>query len=269
MRLVEAFYLLGLTPRTRTYGSVIERHHLARDGTIEFARWLHPRSTPLSLDQAEIDALRGFLGEGDFAIDIGAHVGKTALPTALACGPSGMVLALEPNPHTFRVLEKNAGLNRDKTRIEPVPFAATAEDRRYTFRYADPGLTNGGGFEKFPAWRHGSAFRLDVEGRNLDRLLRAQFADWLPRLRYIKIDVEGSEPTVLESLRDIIRERRPYVKAEIYKLLDEPGRRWIARFFADLGYAVHKFDGLWLIRGERLGETDMTRWRHFDIFAVP
>lgn len=269
MRMIEAFYLLGMTPRTRTYGSVIERHHLPRDGAIDFARWLHPRSSPLRLDQAEIDELRGFLGEGDLAIDIGAHVGKTALPAALACGPSGMVLALEPNPHTFRVLEENARLNRDKTRIVPLPFAATAEDRRYTFRYADPGLTNGGAYEKLSAWRHGSAFRLDVEGRNLDRLLRAQYADRLPRLRYIKIDVEGSEPTVLASLRDIIRERRPYVKAEIYKLLDEPGRRWIARFFAELGYAVHKYGGPGLMQGEQLAEADMMRWRHFDIFAVP
>ena len=34
---------------------------------------------------------------------IGAHIGDTTLPIALAAGKKGFVLALEPNPYVFHV----------------------------------------------------------------------------------------------------------------------------------------------------------------------
>src|SRR5207244_569011 len=122
----EFIYLLGLKPKPKTFGFVIEAHDLPREGRIEVARWLHPgahRIAPSEV-QANVDQLRRFLRAGDVAIDIGAHTGDTAIPIALAVGASGLVLALEPNPYVFPVLDRHGSVNPGKTKIVPPMFAA-------------------------------------------------------------------------------------------------------------------------------------------------
>jgi hypothetical protein len=131
MRLKEIFYLIGLRPRVKVYGHCIQVIDLPKDGRVEFARWLTPKSRDLSLRQAEIDELRTFLREGDLAIDVGAQVGDSTLPIALACGRSGAVIAFEPNPFTFAILGANAALNPTRTNIIPIPYAATETDSSF------------------------------------------------------------------------------------------------------------------------------------------
>jgi hypothetical protein len=73
---------------------------------------------------------------------------------------------------------------------------------------------------------------------------------------------------VVRSLADLLRTRRPYVKAEIYKHLPDAER---AGFHADLrglGYRVFKCGDV-EYRGEELGPADLSRWKHFDVFAIP
>src|SRR2546428_685326 len=131
----EFMYLLGLKPKPKTFGFVIEAHDLPREGRIEVARWLHPGAYPIAplQVQAAVDQLRRFLRPGDVAIDIGAHTGDTTIPIALAVGATGRVLGLEPNPYVFPVLERNASLNPAKTSILPLNFAAMRTDGLYDF----------------------------------------------------------------------------------------------------------------------------------------
>src|SRR3972149_742186 len=81
------------------YGHELREFQLAHDGRIEFAQWLHPYDRPTEITQSAVDALRGFVFPGDFVIDVGAHTGDTTVPMALAAGPTGCTLAIEPNPH--------------------------------------------------------------------------------------------------------------------------------------------------------------------------
>src|SRR5256886_6922068 len=164
----EFIYLLGLKPKPKTFGFVIEAHDLPREGRIEVARWLHPgayRLAPLQV-QAAVDQLRRFLRAGDVAIDIGAHTGDTTLPIALAVGASGLVLGLEPNPYVFPVLERNASLNRAKTTILPLNFAAMRTDGRYEFQYGEEGYCNGGVYEGQSQRLPGSGVKGRGEGKN-------------------------------------------------------------------------------------------------------
>ena len=59
----EFIYLLGLKPKPKTFGFVIEAHDLPREGRIEVARWLHPGAYPIAplQVQAAVDQLRRFL----------------------------------------------------------------------------------------------------------------------------------------------------------------------------------------------------------------
>jgi FkbM family methyltransferase len=269
LKLKELPYFLGLQPGPKTYGFKLKRFELPGDGTVQYAQWLHPHETEKEITQSSIDALRKFLSPGDVAIDIGAHTGDSTIPIALAVGKKGSVLALEPNRYVFSVLKKNAELNADKTNIIPLMFAATPEDAEMEFQYSDSGYCNGGRFEGMSKWRHGHAFKLKVQGRNLGSFLRANHPELLPRIRYIKMDTEGYESSVLQSLSELIAERKPFLKVEVYRKLDEAPRRALYRSIAANGYAIHKIadDGNYL--GEMLAEEDISKWRHFDVFCVP
>jgi FkbM family methyltransferase len=270
VKLKEFLYLLGLRPRPRTYGHVIESHTLPTDGRIEVARWLHPGAYRTIPTQAEIDQLRLFLKPGDVAIDIGAHTGDTTIPIALAVGPSGAVLALEPNRYVYPVLERNAALNPGKTRIIPLPVAAMRAGGRYEFQYGGPGYCNGGYHEGVSRWLHGSAFTLEIEGRNLAEVLAGEYPSLVPRLRFIKVDTEGFDLAVLETIEPLLRDRRPYLRVEMFNLRKSiPGyRNRLYEFLAGLGYAIHRVEP-GALAGEPITAGNLLQWNHYDVFCVP
>ena len=269
----EFIYLLGLKPKPKTFGFVIEAHDLPREGRIEVARWLHPgahRIAPSEV-QANVDQLRRFLRAGDVAIDIGAHTGDTAIPIALAVGASGLVLALEPNPYVFPVLERNASLNPGKTKIIPLMFAAMRADGYYEFQYGEEGYCNGGFHEGMSKWLHGSAFRVQVEGRNLQAFLTRTHAGLIPRLRFIKVDAEGFDLPILETLEDLIRGQRPYLQVEMFSLRKSaPAYRLkLYDFLVGHGYVVHRMEGNKNFLGELVTPENLMQWNVYDVFCVP
>jgi FkbM family methyltransferase len=269
MKLSSLPHLLGLRPGPRTYGHEIRVFDLAKDGRVEYAQWKHPRETPKVITQESVDELRRFLKPGDAALDIGAHTGDSTIPMALAAGPTGCVLALEPNPFVFPVLERNAALNPDKTHIVPLMFAATPEDGPCTFEYSDRGYCNGGRHDGISRWRHGHAFPLAVQGRNLEAYLRAVHPDLLPKITFIKVDAEGYDLAILGTLARLIDQRRPYIKAEVYSHADRTQRENLLRFFSERRYVLEKVESEAHYRGQAISEIDLTRWRHFDVFGTP
>lgn len=268
MKLKDLPRALGFKPALREYGSQIATFALPTDGDVRLARWLHPGETPKVVTQAGVDALRSFLRDGDVAIDIGAHTGDSTLPIALAAGPTGTVFALEPNPHVFKVLARNATLNPRASRIVPLMFAAMPHDGQFEFEYSDSGYCNGGFHAGLSRWTHGHFSTLRVEGKHLADYLRRHAAEELARLRYVKIDTEGFDRAVARSIADLLRTLRPYVKTEIYKHLPAAERSGYYADLRQLGYRVFKCEDL-EYRGEELGPDDLSRWKHFDVFAVP
>jgi FkbM family methyltransferase len=269
VKLKELPYLFGLQPGPKTYAHKLKRFDLPNDGIIEYAQWLHPHETEKEITQQSVDDLRKFLSPGDVAIDIGAHTGDSTVPIALAVGETGCVFALEPNRYVFPVLKKNAELNTAKTNIIPLMFAAAPEDEQMEFQYSDPGYCNGGRFEGMSKWLHGHAFKLAVQGRNLQSFLKEKYPQVVARIRYIKIDTEGYEPVVLQSLANLISQCKPFLKVEVYGKLNDLQRRSLFRAIAGYGYVIHKIAGDGSYFGEILVEQDLSKWRHFDIFCAP
>lgn len=272
MKLKEVLYGLGLRPAAREYPFELVTRTLPEEGEVSFARWLHPSAIrrPMEVTQGMVDALRAFLRPGDVAIDIGAHAGDTTLPMALAVGPEGAVFALEPNRYVFKVLLANVALNRRKTNIFPLMFAATPEDGDFEFEYSDAGFCNGGLHEGIGAWRHAHFFRLPVKGRHLISYLKQEFPGELERVRYVKVDTEGFDRSVTASLRDLLVRNRPFLRTEIFRFMPEEERRGYWRDLRELGYRLHRVQGEEELMGEPVAEESaMTRWPHFDLFCSP
>ena len=268
MKLKDLPRAFGFRGRIREYPTEVSEIALAQ-GPVRFARWLHPGERPKTITEESIGALRGFLQSGDVAIDIGAHTGDSTLPLALAAGPSGAVFALEPNPYVFKVLELNASLNPSRAHIVPLPFAAMPEDGEFEFEYSDEGYCNGGFHQAVSAWTHGHFSKLRVQGRNLLRYLRTHAPDALPKVRFIKIDTEGFDRAVAQTLADVLRDARPYLKTEIYKHMPASDREGYFDDLRRLGYRLFKCGDV-EYRGEPIERAaDLSRWRHFDVFAIP
>lgn len=242
---------------------------LPDDGEIFFARWRHPGEERKVFTQAGVDALRYFLKYGDVAIDIGAHTGDTTLPIALAVGHAGIVLALEPNPVTFKVLIANAGLNRKKTNIIPLMFAAMDRDGDFEFHYSDEGFCNGGLFEGVSESVHRHPFKLRVKGKNLMNYLATEFPREISRVRYIKIDTEGYDNSVVDSIRPLLITNHPYIRSEIHGHMSLDAREKYLSDLNQIGYRVRKFNSDTDYRGEELTLSRMSNWKQFDIFAEP
>ena len=271
MKLIEVAYLLGLRPRPRRYGTVVDEHFLPDGERIEIAHWLHPRAYRAVPSAAILAQLRRFLRPGDVAIDIGAHAGDTALPMALTVGPGGAVIALEPNPYVHPVLAANAALNPGRVRIIPYPFAAMREAGTYQFHYGEPGFCNGGFHEGLSRWRHRSAFTVEVEGRNLAELMAREHPDLLARLRFIKVDTEGFDLAVLETLDAVLAERRPILQVEMFSLKHAPGgyREQLYHFLVQRRYDLFRVDGDRDFFAEAVTPANLLRWQSCDVCCVP
>lgn len=271
MKPKEFLYLLGLRPKTRTYDFCDKSIELPQDGTIPYARWLHPKIHDYSLSQATVDELRRYLQLGDAAIDIGAHRGDTAIPMALAVGMTGTVLAFEPNSYVFPTLNRTTELVRaaGKGVIVPYNYAATPEDCEMEFAYSDPGFCNGGHHWGISPWLHTHAFKLKVQGRNIPKLVDQKHPGLSGKIRYLKTDTEGFDYMILRSMESLLRESKPYLRAEVYRWVKPNIREEFYHYLRGLGYRVHKMISTEKLCGPELEPKDMLRQRQFDIFCVP
>ncbi|MHC4396643.1 MAG: FkbM family methyltransferase [Planctomycetota bacterium] len=255
----------------REYGFEIKSFHLPKDGTVEYAQWLHPSEKPKEIRQDTIDSVRKFVSEGDTVIDIGAHTGDTTVPMAIAAGASGCTLALEPNPYVYKILEKNAGLNTDKTNIIPLNFAATEADGTFTFHYSDSGYCNGGYLSQIKNQRHGHRHQLEVQGLNLEKFLRDNYTERLQRLTYVKIDTEGYDKQVIVSVMSIIQDYKPVILTEVLRKLVKSERQELYDVLEGAGYDCFDYVGGPNCQGQRVLREDLMKWyrKPLDILAIP
>jgi FkbM family methyltransferase len=262
------FHILGFRAKPRHYHYKKSEHPLDV-GTVKYYRWQHPREKQKSIPQALVDEYRTLIDEGDFCVDIGAHTGDATLPIAIAAGRKGKVLALEPNPYVYHVLEKNVRANRELTNITSILGAATAEETFMEFEYSDSGFCNGGRHENIPILKHGHAYKQEVFGVNLEKELTDDFSEWLPKLKFIKIDAEGYDLYILKSLSDLIEKYRPIVKAEVFTNTSIDYRSGMLSFFTDRNYQLFKIEKDPLEKGPAITSENVDEWRRYDVIGHP
>lgn len=256
---------------THDYGFVIKTFDLEQDGKIEYAQWQHPYEQTKIISQDMVNFFRTYSKPGGLAIDIGAHSGDTTIPMAIAVGSAGTTLAFEPNPHVYSILQKNAALNKAKTNIIPLPFAATDHDGEFEFNYSDASFCNGGFFQSLQNQKHGHTHILKVKGKNLENYLRKEYPEQLKKLSLIKIDAEGYDKEIIRSLKNIILEFKPNIISECNKNLTPEERADQFNILTSMNYRIKKMEGFTdFAKPSSIDHPDeMMKWQHFDLVATP
>lgn len=149
------------------------------------------------------DELRSFLRPGMTAVDVGGNIGYVALLMAELVGPSGRVIAIEPDPRNAEVLRRNAANTRGAP-IEVIEAAA----------WSEPGTLELG----LHATNTGDhRVGLDDGGRNTVSVPAVRLDHVLPpRVDLILMDTQASEHVALRGARRLIERSRPALLVEFW-----------------------------------------------------
>jgi len=141
---------------------------------------------------------------GDIVFDISAYVGDTPLWFSKAVGPQGKVYAFETEPSNFAKLKAN--LERNKiTNVIPLQLALSKTEGQMQVASAAGSsvITQAG---------------TSVKVTTIDNFVEA---NKLPRVDFIKMDVEGHELKVLEGAHETIQAFKPSLVLSIYHRGDD------------------------------------------------
>jgi len=170
--------------------------------------------------KAESSLYERCLRPGDFVVDCGAHVGYFTLIFARQVGPTGQVLAFEPEPRNFRLLEQNVRRNGyENVTVVPQALSRSRGDAPLSVAAGNLGDHRLG---RSLAGRE----TITVRTTTLDAYLASA-----PRPPdFLKLDVQGSEAAVLDGARETLSSSprmamlTEFWPAAIREAGDDPGR---------------------------------------------
>lgn len=203
--------------------------------------------------------VKKLLQPGDFVLDIGANLGYFTTQFLGRVQPSGHLYCIEPVAPFRKQLEK---LTAGKSNVTVLPYALGEEnDKKVTLGIPSQ-------FEKLGYLRHGTTTLLHGNQPEAKFSFEATmkrgsnlFAD-LPRLDYIKCDIEGYETVVLPEMQSILEKYKPMVQLETW------GEQLLLmhRFFTGLDYKA------FFLKNEKLYPLETKNqksWGESDILFVP
>ncbi len=186
-------------------------------------------------EHLESEVLQGLLKEGSNVVDIGANLGYYAVIAAKRVGPKGKVVAFEPEPVNFELLQKNIRLNNFQN-ITAVQ-AAVADKISTMKLYVDK--TNSLCHRMYAV---GSGdMQVDVQVTTLDDYLHAHPM----RVDVIKMDIEGFEPFALRGMRKTLESNNEIkVLCEFCPDMIQKAGGSPKQFLDDLGSLGFHFSGM-------------------------
>ncbi len=165
------------------------RNTLPENAAMAVAGWYEP---PIS------EILTSLCRPGACVVDVGANVGWYTFLAAQRVGPTGRVLAFEPEPENFALLSESL---RDNPRPQVRVWAEAVSDHdgEETLFLSDEAAS----FHSTA--RHVGTRSLTVRSLRIDTVVHDLA---LPSVDVLKIDVEGGEPKVLRGALDSLRAGR-------------------------------------------------------------
>jgi FkbM family methyltransferase len=153
---------------------------------------------------------------GDFVIDGGGCWGETALWLAHMVGEAGHVYSFEPGSKNRELLERNLSMNpllRERVSVREEPLGACSGEELWM----EDALAAGAGL-KGAEETLGKDNMVETRIETVDALVaRGE----IPRVDFIKLDVEHAELAVIRGASETIRSQRPRLAISCYHKPDD------------------------------------------------
>jgi FkbM family methyltransferase len=179
---------------------------------------------------------------GIIALDVGANLGEITLHLARRVGPGGKVFAFEPFPAAFERLRAHVERNHAGN-VTPVQLALSDHQGEAPMAVPDVAADNQGlgSIMNLAAWE--SVGRVNVPLATLDAFVARES---IPKIDFIKLDIQGAEYAFLQGGARTLAAHRPEIVTEVSPA-DLAAAGSTSRDFLELvesmGYAIHLIAG--------------------------
>jgi FkbM family methyltransferase len=219
------------------------------------------RAGLLGRNYQDIYFLKQIIAEGAWCVDIGAHLGYYTLEMSRLAGPAGKVLAIEPMGRFNRTIQQL--LKRRKignVSLYQVALGGTED-------WVEMGIPRIGKEKKF-AYARVTKSNTWLEFGDTEKV-KNEYGDHLflglPRLDFIKCDVEGLEVQVFMSMMGTLGAHRPMLLCE---LADKAERIRLFELISPLGYNVYTLEKGRLVRLDPRSDRQAVSHNHYFIPAA-
>lgn len=177
-----------------------------------------------------LDHSQQFIRPGDWCLDIGSSIGSTAL--AMAFNGAEKIICFEANKQRAEKFSENILNNKLEKKFWVYNVAAYDRDGHGILHNT---LTLDNGTLDLFCSNRNECKAEEVRIVNTADLLNSSFSDEnLSKIKFIKIDAEGSDAAILKNLAFLIKKNKPVIMCEWF--FDE-------KFSAELFYTIENLIG--------------------------
>jgi FkbM family methyltransferase len=168
--------------------------------------------------------IREHVVPGDTVYDIGANIGYVSLSLAKSVGPTGRVIAFEPVPKNVDDFRESIKINQ-LANVQLLEFAASDQRGEAVIRIAENLSTASLVWHR----KNPDALLLTIKTVQIDQLVESGDLGYP---KFVKIDVEGAEGSVLKGMQRTVAAAMPVLFIES----SEAGRETTWTLLRELGY---------------------------------
>jgi FkbM family methyltransferase len=192
-------------------------------------------------EEPEYAFVQRFLKPGMVVLDIGANEGYYTALASKCVGPSGRVIGFEPSPRERLRLGINLWMNLcENVRVEKLAMGSA--EGQVTLHVVEGSETGCNSLR--PPNIKGKTRAVQVDVTTLDQFL---LRNAIPRIDFIKMDIEGAELSALQGATKLLRTvPRPLLLIEIFEIRTNPwgySARDLAKLICEAGYLLHTVVG--------------------------
>jgi FkbM family methyltransferase len=185
---------------------------------------------PQFFDQDERTIIAESLPDDGVFVDIGANVGLYSLRASQSLGPQGVILAMEPNPVTFKRLKTNFSMNDIGAKVVLEQVGVGDGDGELQLVLHPDNLGEASAFADF------AGEKITVPSRSLKQLLATHAIN---KIDVLKIDIEGFEDVALVPF--FVKENATlFPKTIVIEKSEDRWRSDLLGTLVSLGYVRHK-----------------------------
>lgn len=204
-------------------------------------------------EENELLLCERYIKEDSIVLDIGANIGLHSLSFA-QMAPYGRVIAFEPSLPTFELLVMNV---TGKSNVLPINMAISDSVGILDFFQASDNA-----YSSLVNTKRKDIVKVSkVECTKTDEIVEKLK---LPRVDFIKIDVEGLEFNVLKGMEKVIKKYHPVIFCEIYQ-----GKASNLEPDATVRYLIDKKYNAYVMRDGRLDEYKKHEDRFYNYLFLP